>query len=101
MHQKCNRKGRGSHFPNFQEIFAFFEDHILDPIQGLKSRCFGMKIRYEIFQHFTRIPTGIKILVISRFPWELKKEGKRPLYEFYISKKSEFQNIDHSESKDL
>ena len=60
MHQKLNRMGRGSHFPNFQEIFAFFEENLavshFGPNQCLKFFCFGMKLRYEIFPHFTHIP---------------------------------------------
>ena len=44
--------------PFLKKIWLF---HILDPIQGPKSPCFGMKLGYKIFPHFTRIPAGIKI----------------------------------------
>ena len=65
MYQKRNRMGRGSHFPNFQEIFAFFEENLafshFGPNLRSKILFFGMKLRWKIFPHFTRIPAGIKI----------------------------------------
>ena len=63
MHQKCNRKGRGVIFQIFKKCLLFLKKiwlfHILDPIQGLKSCCFGMRLRYKIFPHCTRIPAEI------------------------------------------
>ena len=58
MHQKCNRKGRESHFPNFQEIFAFFEENLafshFGPNSRLKISLFWYDIKVRNFPAFPR-----------------------------------------------